>query len=79
MYLSKKMRWAIYTALIVAFIIAGFYLTATERPDRYMPGDPKDQSMFAEPADEQSEKSNEDENPETTNSANSDSEDEEAP
>ncbi len=50
MYLSKKMRWAIYTAIIVAFIIAGFYLTATERPDRYMPGDPKDQSMFGEPS-----------------------------
>lgn len=37
--MSKRTRWTIYTMLIVGVIVGGWYLTATERPDRYTPRD----------------------------------------
>ena len=37
--MSKQTRWTIYTTIIVGVIVGGWYLTATERPDRYTPRD----------------------------------------
>ena len=39
MFLSKRLRWTIYCTIIAGVIIGGWYLTATERPDRYTPRD----------------------------------------
>ena len=33
--MPKNVRWTIYTAIIIAFIIAGFWLTHTYPPERY--------------------------------------------
>ncbi len=51
MFLSKRLRWTIYTIIIVGVVIGGWYLTATERPDHYMPGE----TPYVDAADAQQE------------------------
>lgn len=47
MFLSKRLRWTIYTAVIIAVVAGGFYLTATQTPDQYTPRDAADESPHA--------------------------------
>lgn len=49
--MSKRVRWTIYTFIIVGVVVGGWYLTLTERPDDYMPeGTPDDVALdYEEP------------------------------
>lgn len=42
------MRWTIYTAIIIAVIGVGYWLTFTQRPDTYTPRDAPDPSIFGD-------------------------------
>ena len=57
--LPKGLRWTIYSAVILAFMAWGFWLTHTQRPDTYMPRDEYDASMAGEEVEAVGEESGE--------------------